>query len=185
MEEKQSQILDRIPPHQSAGYSREEPPNDLEKGLCPTVNSLKLLRTLQKSSFTLSTDDTVFGWMGVTMVLSRSSDDSRSTYCVSLRSIVPGQHAFVAVMIVRRYFASLLGISIRTNMTLQNIVPESSDIVRACSEGNVSWVKELFATRSASPNDITPVNLTLLRVSCPCSMRDDGAVTKVRGSMPL
>lgn len=48
---------------------------------------------------------------------------------------------------------------------VQNIIPESSDIVEACRVGDISTMRELFLSGGAHPNDTTSENLTLLYVS--------------------
>jgi len=48
---------------------------------------------------------------------------------------------------------------------VKNVVPEDSEIFKACKAGNVVAVRDIFQTRKASLNDITPRNETLLTVS--------------------
>jgi len=47
----------------------------------------------------------------------------------------------------------------------QSVVPKDSEIITACEIGNVEMMVDLFSSGRASPNDVTPDNLTLLYVN--------------------
>lgn len=50
------------------------------------------------------------------------------------------------------------------NFTVRNIISASSDIVKACQEGNLEQVKDFFQRHVASPNDMTDEQHPLLWV---------------------
>ena len=67
---------------------------------------------------------------------------------------------------LRRFPIAGLGLSfVSGGVSVKNIVPEDSKIMAACKTGDIVSVKELFRTRQASPNDVTPENSSPLRVS--------------------
>jgi hypothetical protein len=53
----------------------------------------------------------------------------------------------------------------KVNMKVQRLIPEDSEIFKACKAGSTLAVRELLRTRKATFNDITPSNETLLTVS--------------------
>lgn len=46
----------------------------------------------------------------------------------------------------------------------QSIVPNDSEIIRACEAGDITRIQGMFKTREAHPNDRTTDDLTVLRV---------------------
>lgn len=46
----------------------------------------------------------------------------------------------------------------------QTIVPNDSEIIRACEAGDITRIQAIFNTRQAHPNDRTRGDLTVLRV---------------------
>lgn len=105
-------------------------------------------------------------FLGIEAVLSIYGNDYQTTYDFSSRQSLLGLWLLSLELRVRRFPLAGLGLSfVAGGLTVKNVVPETSLIMTACRNGEVGVVKNLFETRQASPNDITPINSTPLRVS--------------------
>ncbi len=51
-----------------------------------------------------------------------------------------------------------------------NLVPEDADIMTACGQGDLSWVRTLFESGQANVHDITPNNFSTLYVGLGASI---------------
>ena len=59
------------------------------------------------------------------------------------------------------YHLSLPNLGLRP----QNIIPQDSDIIDACENGEILRIQDILSAKKAHPNDRTPDNLTVFRVS--------------------
>ena len=53
----------------------------------------------------------------------------------------------------------------RLGLKPQNIIPPDSEIIKACEADDITGIRNLVGARAAHPNDRTPDNLTVFRVS--------------------
>jgi hypothetical protein len=75
---------------------------------------------------------------------------------------VMGKSTFTIDLAARRYVLRLPNISCR--LAIRNIIPMSSDIVKACKSQDLSAVKDLLLRRRYGPNDVTEDQRPLLWV---------------------
>jgi hypothetical protein len=68
---------------------------------------------------------------------------------------------------------------ISSNIRMRNVIPASSEIVRACKEGNLVTVRDLFKRGKARPNDMTDEQHPILFVrAIPENFRRCGQANK-------
>jgi len=106
-------------------------------------------------------------FLGIEAVLSMYGNDYQTTYNFSgrYRLQLLGLRLISLDLRLRRFPIAGLGISfVSGGFSVKNIVPEDSKIMAACKTGDIVSVKELFHTRQASPNDVTPGNSSPLQV---------------------
>jgi len=106
-------------------------------------------------------------FLGIEAVLSMYGNDYQTTYNFSgrCRFQLLGLRLICLDLRLRRFPIAGLGLSfVSGGFSVKNVVPEDSKIMAACKMGDIVSVKELFRTRQASPNDVTPKNSTPLRV---------------------
>jgi hypothetical protein len=100
-----------------------------------------------------------------------------STYSLALRFKTPlitflGSRMVSANVAFRRFelaSPSLFPLP-QSGLSLHSLVAEDSPIIFACKRGDVRAVQLLFETRQARPDDITPDNMTTMKVSGICDM---------------
>ncbi|CAG8960727.1 hypothetical protein HYFRA_00002263 [Hymenoscyphus fraxineus] len=103
-------------------------------------------------------------FLGAEAALSAYGNDYQTTYDFSSRQSVFGLWLLSLEFRIRRFPLAGLGLQfVAGSLTVKNIVPETSPIMTACKKGEVAVVRNLFESRKASPNDITPINSTPLR----------------------
>ncbi|CAG8976003.1 hypothetical protein HYALB_00007530 [Hymenoscyphus albidus] len=103
-------------------------------------------------------------FLGAEAALSAYGNDYQTTYDFSSRQSVFGLWLLSLEFRIRRLPLGGIGLQfVAGSLTVKNIVPETSPIMTACKKGEVAVVRNLFETRKASPNDITPINSTPLR----------------------
>ena len=108
-------------------------------------------------------------FLGIEAILSMYGNDYQTTYNFAARWSL---HSLLGLKLVccdvrlRRFPIAGLRLSfIAGGLTVRNVVPTDSAIMTACKTGDITSVKQLFRTRQASPNDVTPENSSPLRVS--------------------
>jgi hypothetical protein len=107
-------------------------------------------------------------FLGIEAVLSMYGNDYQTTYNLSGRYScrLLGLRLICIDLRLRRFPIAGLGLSfISGGVSVKNVVPEDSEIMAACKAGDIISVKDLFRSRQASPNDVTPENSSPLRVS--------------------
>jgi hypothetical protein len=94
----------------------------------------------------------------------------QSHYCISIRTTLPSlfmQRALSFELKIRRSALQALVLSLPlASISVSSIVPETSPLMIACKEGDITKVMAIFNRHKGSPYDITPSNSTPLRV-CP------------------
>ena len=106
-------------------------------------------------------------FLGIEAVLAIYGNDYQTTIDFSgrYRFQLLGLRLICFDLSVRRFPIAGLGLSfVYGGFSVKNVVPEDSEIMAACKTGDIVSVKELFRTRLASPNDVTPENSSPLRV---------------------
>ena len=53
----------------------------------------------------------------------------------------------------------------KLRLSPQNTIPPNSEIIKACESGDIARIQHLLSMKAVHPNDRTPDNLTVLRVS--------------------
>ncbi|KAH8587423.1 ankyrin repeat-containing domain protein [Bisporella sp. PMI_857] len=104
--------------------------------------------------------------LGLQAVMSRYGNDYQTTYNFSgsLYLQLLGMRLISWDIRIRRFPLAGIGLSfVSGGISVKNVVPEDSQIMTACKNGDTPLVKELFRTGRASPNDVTPENSTPLR----------------------
>lgn len=85
-------------------------------------------------------------------------DENQSTYNISLKSKLPrlfGNRALTLEFKIRHYAMCWSSVSLmHSAIAVSPIVSEDSEIMKACRQGNESWVRNLFRDRRAGPNDL-------------------------------
>lgn len=116
-----------------------------------------------------SLDHSWIAKLGLQLILTCYGNSLHTSYFVSGR-IGPwrrfGLRAICFDLGLRVFPLAIPGFSILgASLSLRNVVPESSEIILACQNGDTHAVRELFLSRRASPYDVTPENSTVMRVS--------------------
>lgn len=96
-----------------------------------------------------------------------------TNYWFILRTCLPcfaTKRAIFVEVKLRSYALQPLGLSLPfASLSIRNIVPETSPLLEACKEGNLGKVMSLFDRHKGSPSDVTPKNVTPLKVCTPNS----------------
>lgn len=116
-----------------------------------------------------SLDHSWLAELGLQLILTCYGNSLHTSYFVSGK-IGPwrrfGLRAICFDLGLRVFPLAIPGFSILgASLSLRNVVPESSEIILACQNGDTHAVRELFLSRRASPYDVTPENSTVMRVS--------------------
>lgn len=159
----------------SAETIRKNVEIDAQRGKPPenvVLNSLVTRNPHDKNMFWDSKAFLTESWLrllGIEAVMSRYGNDYQTTYDFSGRYHFPsliGLRLICLDLRLRRFPLAGFGLSmVSGGLTVKNVVPEDSEIMTACKQGDSTAVKALFETQQASPNDVTPDNSSPLRVS--------------------
>ena len=106
--------------------------------------------------------------LGISGVLAWYWDADRTTYQAWLKSSLPsifGAKVFVSHISVRHHQLGGGLQILRGFARICNVVPQTADIMQACTAGDCSKIKQMFKARTASPFDTTSEDLTPLFVS--------------------
>ena len=99
--------------------------------------------------------------LGISLCLIVSGNEYRTIYNVMFRWPLFYSMVLVWRMSMIRGWPSGLYISIRPRTE----IPSDSAIIKACQENDVKCIQNLLSNSQADVNDVTPDNLTPLRVS--------------------
>ena len=111
--------------------------------------------------------------------MSTTKDQSMSTIFARWSLVLPFGLSLVitAQLLFQNGFLCFPKMGLRS----QSIVPNDSEIIRACEAGDITRIQGIFKTRQARPNDRTTDDLTVLRVGAqafpyfPSGMKTDMA----------
>lgn len=108
-------------------------------------------------------------WLGLQVLLTQYGNSLHTTYFLSGKFGLwerLGARAVHFNLGLRVFPLTHLGFTILGGgLSVKRIVPETSELMMACQRGDVSTVRELFASQRASPYDVTASNCGPLRVS--------------------
>jgi hypothetical protein len=119
--------------------------------------------TLRKDTFSQEWESIATRYLGMNVLLIASEVDGKIQYSIHIRWPLVGTKVLNGR--ISSSWRSWFTPSIRPNFRVQNIIPLTSEIVKACCNGMDSKVNELLLSGEAHPNDTTENNLTLLYVS--------------------
>lgn len=100
-------------------------------------------------------------YLGITAYLIMSRDYSYNKHSITIRWPLLWALVFMGRMSFYGFWPTSLSVSLRP----QAIIPTGSELIEACKANDVQTLQTLFASGRAHPNDVTPDNLTPLRVS--------------------
>ena len=134
------------------------PPRPVEaesEEIVPFMRQSRANRSLRTKSSDRGND--WLQYLGISGALIWYWDQHQSTYAIALRSRLPGvfgQRALSFELSVRQYALSWTNLSLLFgSIGVSMVVPCTSKIFEACSEGDERTVRKLIDSRQASPND--------------------------------
>lgn len=108
-------------------------------------------------------------WLGLQVIFTCYGNSLHTSYFFSGKIglwELFGLRAICFNLGLRTFPLGSLGFSILgATLSLRNVVPETSEIMIACQNGDVRAVRDLFLSRRATPYDVTPENSGVMRVS--------------------
>jgi hypothetical protein len=95
----------------------------------------------------------------IMLLYCHSTAETQKRHTWFLGAMLPGSKVFLV-----RWMGFSSGIFMSLNIRMQNVIPNDSEIVKACKRGDVLAARDILKCREACPNDITESNETLLMV---------------------
>lgn len=118
-----------------------------------------------------SSNHSLLTWFGLHFILTCYGSSLHTTYFFSGKL---GPWEWLGLRVVcfnlglRIFPLTNMGFSIlQGGLSMRRVIPETSEVVVACQRGDLLAVQALFASRKASPYDVTRSNCGPLRVSLP------------------
>ena len=137
----------------------------LLKSLVHTHSIISKLKIQKPSIAHRSQWDLLPKILGVKLGLIISGTEPQSSWDVyarwDLRLPLGLGHAVTGQLIIRNSWPTLS----RLRMSPQNTIPQNSEIIKACESGDIARIQHLLSSKAVHPNDRTPDNFTVLRVS--------------------
>ena len=151
---------------ESAKQQQINPVNlQLLESLVHTYTIVSKLKIQQPSIAHRSQWDWLAKILGVKLGLIISGTEPQSSWDVyarwDLKLPLRLGHVVTGHFIVRNSWPTLS----KLKLSPQNIIPPNSETIKACESGDIARIQQLLSSKAVHPNDRTPDNLTVLRVS--------------------